>query len=370
MTKADFLLMLVRSELTGTRINQFDLASDSFKAFMKIANMQTVTGLFCSALMDNEVKLDKLDAIETFATQRNIARQNDKLNNELTSLHQLLSKDSIPFFVVKGQTLNALYPHPGTRVAGDIDFYCDKAYFDKALRLITNQWNPQFGDDDDDGESDQHIGFQHGDCEYEMHFCLMKFASKSNQKYFDQLIRQSPLTTTDVAGTSIPTLQPAINVVYTFLHLYHHLIELGVGLRQFCDLAVLLHHIHQDSNIDWENFTKQVDDILHTLGFRKAFCAVGSILIDKLGLPAEEFPFTVTDKHRKYQCTILEITFKRGNFGKYGRKKAVRSGLGYYIEALGIKLNHYMKLYWLSPKENRAVFLHEIPHKIVKSMYL
>ena len=368
MTTVDFFLMLIRSELTDTRISKLELSSVSFKALMKIANMQTVTGLLCSALINNEVKLDKLDAIETFSTQRNIIRQNDKLNKELISLYQLLSKNNIPFFVVKGQTLNALYPHPGIRVAGDIDFYCDKAYFDKALHLIIDNWNPKFGDND--GESDQHIGFQHGNCEYEMHFCLMKFASNSNQKYFDQLIQQSPQTTTNITGTHVSTLCPTLNVVYTFLHLYHHLIELGVGIRQFCDLAVLLHHIHQDSSIDWAIFTKQVNDILRTLGFRKAFCAVGSILIDKLGLSIEEFPFIVTDKHRKYQRIILEITFKHGNFGKYGRKNAVRSGLGYYIEALGIKLSHYMKFYWLSPKENRAVFLHDIPHKIVKSIRL
>ena len=98
MTIVDFLLMLVRSELTGTRISKLELSSVSFKALMKIANMQTVTGLFCSALINNEVKLDKLDAIETFSTQRNVTRQNDKLNNELTSLYQLFSKNNIPFF--------------------------------------------------------------------------------------------------------------------------------------------------------------------------------------------------------------------------------------------------------------------------------
>ena len=59
-----------------------------------------------------------------------------------------------------------------------------------------------------------------------------------------------------------------LNVLYTFLHLYHHLVELGVGLRQFSDVAVLL-KTHYNL-IDKKKFFAWLD----ALDFRKAFDVV------------------------------------------------------------------------------------------------
>jgi len=163
----------------------------------------------------------------------------------------------------------------------------------------------------------------------------------------------SPLTHKD-----IPTLPPESNLLYTFLHLYHHLVELGCGLRQFCDVAVLCHAYCQ--HLDKQLFARMLRD----LDFDKAFRVVETILVDHLGLPAEECPLPYDNNDRKPADDILEIVFQRGNFGKYGRKTAVRSGTNYYIEQTSIKLSHYRLFYRLSPREVRASLLLGIPKKI------
>ena len=62
---------------------------------------------------------------------------------------------------------------------------------------------------------------------------------------------------------------------------------------------------------------------------------------------------------------MLDIIFTGGDFGKYGRKTAVRSGWKYYFEALTHKIGNYQKFYRLAPKEIRASLINQIPRKIL-----
>jgi hypothetical protein len=359
MKKADFLFMLLQSELLGKKINSFEMSSELFVSLLATAEKQTVTGLICSGLINNNIKLQKFDAIQTYSTLKSIESQNILLNHELAALSQLLTAHGIKFVVVKGQTIAFKYPNPNSRLPGDIDFYCNPSNFEKARQVIQEAWHVKF--DESELESEQHIAFSHNQVEYEMHFRLMKFSSSRLQTYFDNLINNDSLQTIEIDNTPIPILSPTVNVIYTFLHLWTHLIELGVGLRQFCDVAILLHKEEPMSTNDYE-------EILNHLGYTRAFKAIGGILINKLGLPESEFPLPLQKKDRKYEKMILDIVFKRGNFGKFGRKKEVRSGFLYYIEALIIKISHYGKFFWLAPKENLAVITKEIPSKILKAL--
>ena len=101
------------------------------------------------------------------------------------------------------------------------------------------------------------------------------------------------------------------------------------------------------------------------MGFYRAFCAIGAVLINKLNLPANEFPFTISASDAQYQDAILDIVFIGGNFGKHHSNTVVRSGMRYNIEATMRKLRHY-RLFWrLSPREIRATLVKELPRKMV-----
>ena len=96
-------------------------------------------------------------------------------------------------------------------------------------------------------------------------------------------------------------------------------------------------------------------EILTRLDFLKAFTAIRTVLVDEIGLLEAEFPYTLTKKDYKRKKYILNVVYKRGNFGKYGRTTKVRSGIKYYIEQTNIKLSHYYHLFNLSRKENIAL---------------
>ena len=353
MNKSEFFFKLLQTELSGKRIQGCPLPTEVYHSLLNVSDIETVMGMYCSALMCNDFKLGKYDAIELYTILDDLKTRNQHVNEGLKSLVQLLRGHDVKFVVVKGQTLAALYPHPEVRMPGDVDFYCDSRNFEKAKKVLEEHWQVQM---QEDADGEQHLSFEHDDVHYEMHYRLMKFESSSNQKCFDKLVDEQLFSSIEVDGVDVPVLEPSMNLLYTFLHLYHHFIELGVGLRQFCDVAVLV----RQQQFDKERFHLY----LKKLGFTNAFKAIGVVLVDRLGVEEDLFPFALTGKDRKYEPAIAEIVMKRGNFGMYGRKNAVRSGIGYYWETLRIKFSHYLGFFMLSPKENTARVLFSIPKKI------
>lgn len=363
MTKEEVLFMLVRSALWGDKIKGKELSSQAYAAIMALADKQTVTGLVCHALIENNVRLQKFDAVNTYAVQRDIATQNKVLTRELVALTTLFQQHGIHFVVVKGQVLSVKYACPEMRVPGDIDFYCNSENFPKALKAICQEW--QVDIDDSEYKESGHLTFAHNGVVFEMHDSLSRFSSVRYRKYFDKWLEEAPTNGVVVNGVRVPVLEPTLNLVYTFNHLWTHLVGLGVGIRQFCDMAVLLKERYMQMGEQKDELSERLNE----LGLLRAFRVVEVILKDKLGLEDVFLPIPISENDLKYEDKVLDVVYKRGNFGKYGRKNVVRSGWRYYIEALGIKLKHYSQFFWLCPRENLAVFCKVIPTKIANSLY-
>ncbi len=357
MTKEEFVLMMLRAALTGKQLHGTPMPSDAYKAAMETANKQCVNGMVAQVLMDkkNGVSLSKYDAVDSFTTYNEMADRNRVVNSEMKALCELLNSHNIRFVVMKGQTISCLYRDPLSRCSGDIDFYLDEANFEMAKSVIASTWNVEY----EVGE-DLHLAFNHNTVEFEMHYQLLTFASSSVQASFDKMIRKSKVSYRKVNDFEVPVFEPEVEIIYTFLHLWHHFIEIGVGLRQFCDLWVLLANLNYNSD--------KLKHLLSEIDYTFAFRAVGSVLIDKMQFNPLSFPYELDKSDRKCQEDILEIVFERGNFGKYGRKHKVRSGIGYYFETLKLKLDHYFKFYSLAPKENRAI-LWSMPLRIKKAIF-
>lgn len=356
MTKEDFLLMLVRSELWGVPVKAFDMRGAAWRSLMALAEKETVAGLLCESLT-RCCRLRKQDAAATYAALGDIGLLNRKADAAVAALATLLGRHGIRYLVVKGQTLAALYPHPRARMAGDIDFYVWPDDFSRARRAIEQAWHVEMEDDADGG---LHLSFEHEGNYFEMHYRLLCFASRSVQRRFDRLVDGAETVSVTVGGHGVATLEPVMNVVYTFLHLYRHLMELGVGLRQLCDLTLLLDHYRR---VRREGDDERLRLTLDALGFRRAFCAVGWLCMDRLGL--EWFPLAIPEADKRYADAILSIVFRRGNFGQFGRREAVRSGWRYCFEQLGIKLRHYRLLFPLAPREAGAAVARGIPARVV-----
>lgn len=356
MTRKDFLFQMIASALWKKPTESFEMPSGAYKSLMDLANRQTVTGLLCQSLISNNVKLQKMDAINTFANLRDIRGVNEKLNAELIALCSLLRERHIKFIVVKGATIGALYPEASSRIPGDVDFYCGADNFEQAKSAISEAWNVEY-EADEDGE--QHISFVHNGIVFEMHYLLLKFTSPRLQAVFDRMILDAKPCTRNVEGVEVPILSPEAELVYTYLHLYHHFIELGVGLRQICDFAVLL-------NQRYDNH--KVRRLLDEFDIRRGFTAFEAICVEKLGLDEAVLPVAIDKKDRNKIEPVLQLVFAGGNFGKYSQKYTVRSGIRYYMDSFTKKIRNYWQFYSLSPAMMRSLFFRSIPKKIGQAL--
>lgn len=329
---------LLRTALWDKEESLSLLAEGDVAEILEEAERQTVTALIFDAMTMYGIKSPIRVMLKYFSYSEVVKQYNRKLNAASLALGRLLSQNGVDYAIVKGQVLANLYPKPLLRQPGDIDFYCDSNDFERAKRIINQTWRIKF----EENYSKKHLSFVYKGVAFEMHFLLIKFYNKRKNNYWECLLHNDNGSDVLIDGKPVKTLSPSLHTLYVFLHLYSHLMNLGIGLRQFCDLAVMLHACQ--SEIDYEELKQE----LKTLGMEKAFCACGSILVRQLGLPAEEFPYVLTDKDEHYANKILNVVFYRGNLGHYNKKSGIR-GWKHNIESVCIKISHFIKFMPLAP---------------------
>lgn len=302
------------------------------------AEKQAVSGLVIDALIRNDVRIPQEILFNSIGLQEQIKQSSLKLNEGVKSLHQIFSNNNVSYVVVKGQVVASYYPDPLIRQSGDVDYYCNNDNFPKSLKVVKDSWNIN----PDIEESSIHIHFEKDSVTYEGHYSLALLYNKKKNAYWQKILDEDMGATVDIGGVKVVTLSPTIHALYIFLHLYRHLMELGVGLRQFCDWAIILHYCKDC--IDHHKLQQH----LKVLGLEMAYRACGSILVDYLGLPQKDFGYTITDKDRSYGTKVLDVVLYRGNMGHFNKRHGY-VGWKHKLEVMGIKVSHFVKFMPIAP---------------------
>ena len=335
------------------------LSPKEFKGVLSLAEGQTVFGLVFDAIENSKVKgsqeVERTDTSKTQLTilgaigmQQQIRRQNALINKELSDFADKCNRQGIDYLVVKGQTIDCLYPKPGLRQAGDIDFLVHDSSTSQTtgsgVQLMVDEISELLGVKIPK-MVEYEVSFNRHGIVYELHKSLRGWAKRRHQTIWDSLIEQEWKENhyVEIDGVKVRTLSPTQNAAYVFIHLFFHFIREGVSLRQLCDWMMVLHHYKDKIN------KKKLIDILSGLDLIKAYKAFGSILIEDFGLPASEFPFELSDNDRKWHDRILEDIFKGGNFGRL--RHQAKSTWNFKMETLCIALRNSLRYYRLCPSE-------------------
>ena len=317
-----------------------ELSGEESKRFLSEAKKQAVLGLVIDSLIKQEVvRLPHKRVIEVTLALEKIKRGNYRVNEGVVKLHMLLEEYGVNYAVMKGQVVASYYPNSMIRQFGDIDYYCCPVDFEQSLQTVRESWNVQ----PKINGSEKHADYEYQGNRYEPHYMLIDLHSKLRNNYLQELIDKDKRAVAVINGIAVRTLSPTLHSLYIFLHLYFHLIELGVGLRQFCDWAMILHACRDEIDHD------AIKQHLKVFGMEKAYRVCGSVLADNLGLPSDEFTYPLTDKDRKSADKILDVVFYRGNMGHYN-KRAGFHGWRHKVESMCIKISHFMKFYPLAPE--------------------
>ena len=333
------VLDVLRVALIGGELSK-EYSVEKYKKILWQARKQTVFAIVLDELGKKPLGMEKADLQSLIKTSLKIRKQYTRRILVLKELAMLLNSHGVNYVVVKGLIVGQNYPDPALRQEGDIDFYCEGKDFSIAQNVIEKEWDIKY---EQNTIEHHHVEFVYKKVPVEQHHKLIKLYDKRKNQYWSDLCRKYSMKA-DFDGVPVYTLAPTLHVIYIFLHLYHHLLELGVGLRQFCDWAVMLHAHSND--IDYEAMRTYLSD----LGMERPYRACGTILVDWLGITERELGYNLTKSDRRYTNRILDIVAYRGNMGLYEGRYVRNDGKKLHrMKAVVIKFTHFMKFVWLAP---------------------
>ena len=259
-----------------------------------------------------------------------IEQQNKAVNKAATELFKELKNDGLQGCILKGQGNGLMYPNVYSRTPGDIDVWvrmADGRGMKAEGRGLKADGRGMRGDVRDiikyvkERNPNGKVCYHHidggkiGGVEVEVHyrpsFMNNPIHNYRLQKWFEEkaeggrLMEEVELPE-GVGSIPVPTVE--FNVVYQLVHVFRHLLQEGIGLRQIIDYYYVL-----KSNT---NHTDDTDIIvlLNYLGLTKIAGAMMWLLSEVLGLEEE---YLIVPKNECLGKVLLAEILKGGNFGQY-----------------------------------------------------
>lgn len=344
------LLELLRAGIFNVAPDESLFADVDWREVLKLAFEQSVIAVVFDGICKLSKELMpplkmKMHVISTVQSIEESSRMMNKLSSEISGIFGDMGLKPV---LMKGQAFASEYPNPLHRQSGDIDLFFRTEDENRAVK----EW-AQKNAEPDDKINDKDFPFHWNGVEVESHFLLCMMYNRKNNELLQRIIgdefAENEPYCVDICGRRIETVPPTLNVLHQIIHISYHFLNEGIGLRQFCDLALYLKR-HADE-IDYV----RLNGYLRSLGFVKLSAMYGFLLNSYLGVEAEFIPFGVSGTYFEQLSSSI---FAGGNFGKkiFGFK-GHDAFLFSKMKALPLHLMHYLKYRHFNPRELDANFM-------------
>lgn len=328
------LLAILRTSLWGEPLNCNITVTQTL---LKALHQQCLEPLVAQTLL----KLQLSEKQKSYLLQLVAAtmKQHLKVNAVLAEEIKTYKNKGFNPILLKGQGCAYYYPNPVLRPTGDLDIYLGPK-----LNLNSSS------------STSKHIRTTNHGVEVELHKYIEVFLLPWQNSYFQLLTEKYMKTPRDIqignTQISIPPIQ--FNALIVFNHLWHHFRVGGVGLRQFIDLAYIL---HKDSeHIDYEILRNDLKGI----GLFKAWQITGCICVNYLGLSCNYYPF-YNSKYTDKAELLLNLLIDEGNMGnQYDWGNTDLSKIKKKSTAFKIKLKRCSRIFQISRREGLYSILYLI----------
>ncbi len=234
-----------------------------------------------------------------------LEKRNRLLNVRCKDITEIFNGLGLRSCVLKGQGVARLYPNPLRRQSGDIDLWVEGNRGD-IHKTLKARWKV--------GETVIH----HADVEIfkdtptEIHFIpsftYSPFLYRKYKKFFKRCADRQFANYDKTVGFAYPT--PEFNAVYSLMHIFHHVLHEGIGLRQLLDYYYILRRLDKEQR-------GQVFEEMRNLDLAKFAEAVMYVEQKMFGLEPEFW--LCQPNERTGKCLLAEIELA-GNFGQYDKR--------------------------------------------------
>ena len=269
-----------------------------------------------------------------------LEKANMRQNDAAIQVSEWFRKKGLRTCILKGQGNAFMYPNPYSRTPGDIDIWVEGG--DKRVISFVHSISPH------EKACYHHIEFpSYKDIEVEVHyrpsFLLCFWHNRKLQKYYER-VKEEQFSHRVMWGEqgeiAIPTVE--FNLIFQLTHIYAHLMNEGIGLRQLLDYYYVL--ISDDLSLIRDRVQKELKE----LGLWKFAGAIMYIMQEVFGMPAFQL---IVPSNEKYGKFVLNEVLEAGNFGKHdARNRFGRSQLGHNFQRVyrDIRLVRFFPLEALS----------------------
>lgn len=217
-----------------------NINAETWLKIYKLAKQQALLGIIFLAIdsLTEEQRPPKAMLLQWWAQVEQIKQQNKHINDVATKLEHKLRVDDLHATILKGIGLASLYPQSLYRMSGDIDLWID-AERKKVVSYVKRFKKHPF-------VIYHHVDYVDVDgISIELHFTPSYFSDFFVNHKFQKWVRQEckvqmehVVTLEDGHSVHTPTI--AFNRVFVLAHIYRHLFDEGVGLRQLMDYYYVL----------------------------------------------------------------------------------------------------------------------------------
>ena len=217
------------------------LKEADWKKLYAIAKKQCLVGVLFDGIKKlpaEHVGMEKELLLQWMAESQMLEKANVRLNDAAIQVSEWFRKKGFRTCILKGQGNALLYPNPYSRTPGDIDIWVEGE--DKRVISFVRSISPH------EKACYHHIEFPpYKGVEVEVHyrpsFLLCFWHDRKLQKYYER-VKVEQFSHRVMLGEqgeiAIPTAE--FNLIFQLTHIYAHLMNEGIGLRQLVDYYYVL----------------------------------------------------------------------------------------------------------------------------------
>ena len=300
------------------------LKEADWKELYRIAQKQCLVGILFDGIQKlppAEVGMSKDLLLQWMMQCQMLEKANVRLNDAAIRVSEWFRKKGFRTCILKGQGNALLYPNGLHRTPGDIDIWVEGG--DKRVISFVRSISPH------EKACYHHIEFpSYKGVEVEVHyrpsFLLCFWHNRKLQKYYE-MMKDEQFSHRVILGEqgeiAIPTAE--FNVIFQLTHIYAHLMNEGIGLRQLLDYYFVLLHA------DIKDLAELQRNLKH-FGLWKFAGAIMYILQEVFSMPASRL---IVPSNEKCGIFVLNEVLEAGNFGKHDeRNRFGKSQLGHNLQ--------------------------------------
>lgn len=283
-----------------------------------MANKHTIAGPLFAALekLPAEQRPPRKVFVDWLATTEKIKHDSREAFHNAVWTSKKFLQAGFRNVILKGQGNALHYPDPLLRLPGDVDVWLEGSrekiisYVRKFFPHIRIQW------------VEMEFPIKKG-CSIEVHtipsFMSNPFDNRRLKKYFldhAEEMFSNPAVVTEEGEMRVPTTQ--VNMLFQLTHIYRHLFNEGIGLRQVMDYYYLL------QQNDATQYIPETALMLKKLHMERFCSALMYVLQEALGLQRAQMILPPNEKEGQF---LLSEILQAGNFGHADERNHLRQDM-------------------------------------------